>query len=195
LKQNKKETKPSITMKTLFSFIIITLFIHFHSNAQVYLTYNGQTSFFSETPIENISAENKSTTATLNITTKEVVVKIKNDSFKFLNKLMEEHFNNSYMESGKYPVSTFSGKIVENINLQKKGSYQVTIKGILEMHGVKHQRTIKALITNTENFFSVVSNFNIKFEDYKIDTPKLVYKKIAESIIVKNSFVLTPKRF
>ena len=181
-------------MKTFLSFIIITLFIHFQPNAQVYLTYNGQTSFFSETPIENISAENKSTTATLNIATKEVVVKIKNDSFKFLNKLMEEHFNNSYMESGKYPVSTFTGKIIENINLQKKGSYQVTIKGILEMHGVKQPRIIKALITNTDNFFSVVSNFSLKFEDFKIETPKLVYKKIAESIIVKNSFVLTPKR-
>lgn len=181
-------------MKILINILLIILMIQASSFGQVFMTLNGQTSFFSETPLENISAENKSTLVALNTTTKEVAVRIQNVAFKFPNKLMEEHFNENYMESEKYPLSVFKGKIVENIDLQKQGTYQVSVKGILDMHGVKQERIIKAQIIVGSESINVTSDFNIKLVDHKIDIPKLVFEKIAESIAIKNKFTLTTKK-
>ena len=181
-------------MKILINILLIILMIQASSFGQVFMTLNGQTSFFSETPLENISAENKSTLVALNTTTKEVAVRIQNVAFKFPNKLMEEHFNENYIESEKYPLSVFKGKIVENIDLQKQGTYQVSVKGILDMHGVKQERIIKAQIIVDSESISVTSDFNVKLQDHKIDIPKLVFEKIAESIAIKNKFTLTPKK-
>lgn len=181
-------------MKILINILLIILMIQASSFGQVFMTLNGQTSFFSETPLENISAENKNTLVALNITTKEVAVRIQNVAFKFPNKLMEEHFNENYIESEKYPLSVFKGKIVENIDLQKQGTYQVSVKGILDMHGVKQERIIKAQIIVDSESISVTSDFNVNLQDHKIDIPKLVFEKIVESIAIKNKFTLTPKK-
>ncbi len=181
-------------MKILINILLINLLIQVSTFGQVFMTLNGQTNFFSETPLENIIAENKTTLVALNTTTKEVAVRIQNVAFKFQNKLMEEHFNENYMESEKYPLSIFKGKIIENIDLQKQGTYQVSVKGILDMHGVKQERIIKAQIIVGSESINVTSDFNIKLVDHKVDIPKLVFEKIAESIAIKNKFTLTPKK-
>ncbi len=163
------------------------------TNAQVYITTTGLTQIFSETPLENINAENKIVSAALNTSTKDVAVRIQIIAFRFPNKLMEEHFNENYMETEKYPTSTFKGKIIEMVDFQKNGIYDVNLKGILEIHGVKQERTIKAKLQVFSDKVVVDAPFDIKLTDFKIDVPKLVFEKIAEVISVKNHFTLFSK--
>lgn len=181
-------------MKTFFKSCVLALLPLMPLHAQVLTTNSGDVSFFSETPVENISAENKNVLAAINIDTKEVAVKIQNRAFQFGNKLMQEHFNENYMETEKYPISSFKGKILDDINLQKEGIYKVKIKGILDIHGVKKDNTFDAVITVNSNTISVTCNFEVKLVDYKIDVPKLVFEKIAENITIKNKFIFIPKR-
>lgn len=180
--------------KILVILLIINGLVAFRAKAQLFITQTGETSFFSETPLENISALNKQVAAIINTSTSEVAVRIQNVAFHFPNKLMEEHFNENYMETEKYPNATFKGKIQEVIDYQKEGMYDVTAKGTLEMHGVKQERTLKGKLTVTPNQLTLVCNFDVKLADHKIDIPTLVVTKIAESLTVKNRFVLSPKK-
>ncbi|AXE18262.1 YceI family protein [Runella rosea] len=174
--------------------LIIIYFISFQAKSQLFITQGGETSFFSETPLENISALNKQVAAIINTSTSEVAVRIQNVAFHFPNKLMEEHFNENYMESEKYPNSTFKGKIQEVIDFKKEGVYDVSAKGILEMHGVKQERVIKGKLTVGKEQLTFVGNFDVKLADHKIEIPTLVMAKIAESLTVKNHFVFTQKK-
>lgn len=164
------------------------------ANAQYYIAQTGETSFFSETPMENISALNKNVGAVINSTTNEVAVKMNISQFKFQNKLMEEHFNENYMETTKYPTSVFKGKIQEKIDFSKDGTYDVTIKGILTVHGVSKEKTLNGKVAIAKEQVSFTGIFDIKLVDYKIEIPTLVFAKIAESIAVKNNFLLTLKK-
>jgi len=182
-------------MKFRFVIPLITIqFVAFQAKSQLFITQLGETSFFSETPLENISALNKQVAAIINTSTSEVAVRIQNVAFHFPNKLMEEHFNENYMETEKFPNSTFKGKIQEVIDYQKEGTYDITAKGILEMHGIKQERTLKGKLTVAPNQLTLVCNFDVKLADHKIDIPTLVIAKIAESLTVKNRFALTPKK-
>lgn len=181
-------------MKNLIILLLISSLSSINISGQVYIGNTGFTSFFSETPMENISAENKNVSAALNIATKDVAVRIQNAAFRFPNKLMEEHFNENYMESEKYPISTFKGKFLENIDGEKDGTYEVTVKGILEIHGVKQDKVFKAKISKLSDKLDITCNFDIKLADHNIEIPKLVFEKIAETIAVKNKFSLTLKK-
>ncbi|MDI9880591.1 YceI family protein [Flectobacillus longus] len=163
------------------------------AQAQVYMTTTGLTQIFSETPMENISADNKVVSAALNTVTKEVVVRIQVIGFKFPNKLMEEHFNENYMETTKFPTSSFKGKIIDAIDFQKNGTYEVNIKGVLEIHGVKQEKTVKAKLQIGLGKIIIDAPFDVKLADFKVDIPKLVFEKIAEVISIKNHFILLPK--
>ncbi|HAO50104.1 MAG TPA: YceI family protein, partial [Runella sp.] len=92
----------------------------------VLIARNAQVSFFSETPLENISGLNKNVTAILNTKTSEVAVKMQVAQFEFPNKLMQEHFNENYLESDKYPAASFTGKIQEKVDFSKEGVQTVT---------------------------------------------------------------------
>ena len=98
-------------MKIIVKLLLISLLVSSKSFGQMYVTQVGETSFFSETPAENISALNKTVGAIINTTTNEIAVSMKMSAFEFPNKLMQEHFNENYMESEKYPMGTFKGKI------------------------------------------------------------------------------------
>ncbi|MBE9463261.1 YceI family protein [Dyadobacter sp. UP-52] len=161
---------------------------------QLYMTKTGQTSFFSETALENIAAVNNQVLVILNTSNGEIAVKMPQRGFHFPNKLMEEHFNENYMETEKYPSAVFTGKIKEPVDYSKDGNYAVNVDGILDMHGVKQNRTFKGQISIAAGQVTLTSNFDIKLTDHKIEVPTLVLAKIAESIAVKNKFVLTPKR-
>jgi YceI-like domain len=174
--------------------LIIIHFIAFQAKSQLFITQAGETSFFSETPLENISALNKQVAAIINTSTSEVAVRIQNVAFHFPNKLMEEHFNENYIESEKYPHSTFKGKFQEVIDFKKEGVYDVSAKGILEMHGVKQERVIKGKLTVGKDQLTFIGNFDVKLIDHKIVIPTLVMTKIAESLTVKNRFVFTQKK-
>ena len=178
-------------MKNIITTLIISLFIAANAKAQNYICRDGETSFFSETPLENIAALNKTVISVLNITTNEIAVKMVITDFKFKNHLMEEHFNENYMESPKFPNGIFKGKINEAIDWKKDGSFDVTAKGTLIMHGISKERLLKGKVTIKGEEITLLCDFNIPLADHKIDVPTLVIAKIADNIAVKNKFIFT----
>ena len=169
----------------------------FSSFAQdLYMTRNGKVSFFSKTPLENIEAVNNEVTSILNSQTGEIVFAILIKSFHFERALMEEHFNENYMESTKMPKSTFQGKITNlpSIDLKKSGNYPAVVEGDLTIHGVKKHITSSGTITVESEKISVTAALNLKPDDYDIAIPSLVADKIAETIDVKIACQYAPKK-
>ena len=161
---------------------------------QLYMTKAGETSFFSETPLENIAAVNKQVLVILNPANGQIAVKMQQRAFHFPNKLMEEHFNENYMETEKYPAAVFTGKIMEPVDYSKDGTYPVHADGVLDIHGIKQNRSLKGQMLISGRQITLTSDFNVKLADHKIQVPSLVITKIAEVIAVKNKFVLVPKK-
>lgn len=181
-------------MKNTVMMLIALIGLSISATAQIYRTSNGKIDFFSKTPVEDIEAHSTTTVVLLNTKTNDVVFQVLNTSFNFPNKLMQEHFNEKYIESEKFPNSTFSGKINETIDYTKDGTYDVTVTGKLNIHGVEQVRTIKGKVTIKGESVQLVSDFKVKVADHKIEIPKLVTAKIAEEIEVHVDASLTPKK-
>lgn len=159
----------------------------------LYITTSGSTEFFSETPVENISATNQKSQAILNTNTGEIAVRIPIRNFVFPNKLMQEHFNENYMESEKFPVATFVGTVNTPPDYSRDDSYLVSAKGKFTVHGVTTNREIKGTITIKNGKVRIVSDFEVMLSDHQIEVPRIVFVKIAQVIQVKADYLLSPK--
>ena len=170
-------------MKKNFLTIISCLLIIQAINAQKYFTKNGHVSFFSKTNAEDIKATNDQVISVLNTTTGELQFSILIKSFHFEKALMEEHFNENYLESEKYPKSNFKGSItnISSVNFNKDGTYNVTVTGDLTLHGITQKITTNGEILISNGKPTATAKFIIKLTDYKINVPKLVKDKISES--------------
>ncbi len=162
------------------------------ANAQIFTAKSGEASFFSEAPLENIDAKTKSVNSILNTSSKEVVYIIPITTFQFQKALMQEHFNEKYMESNKYPDAKYRGKINEELDFTKNGTYSVTSAGILTIHGVDKNHTEKGTITIKGDSIFVESQFNVLLKDHKIQIPTIMTKKIAEQVLVKIKAAYVP---
>ncbi len=149
--------------------------------------------FFSEAPLENIEAVTTKSQALVNKASKSFAFIIPIKSFEFDKELMKEHFNENYMESGTHKTGSFKGKIIGDVDFGKPGKYEVEAKGILKIHGVEQERTIKAVLELTKNGFKIHSEFKVKLEDHKIEIPTVVFQNIAEVIDVTVDFAFIPK--
>ena len=149
-------------------------------------------SFFSKSPLEDIDATSKKVTVVMKTTTNDLQFAVPMISFKFPKPLMEEHFNENYVESSKFPSCTFKGKINETIDFTKDGEHKVTVKGPLELHGVTKEIETTGTITIKGTEVHVVSAFKIKVADYNIKVPSLYVQNIAEVVDVKVNAVLEP---
>lgn len=175
-------------MKNILT-ILIALLAGYTAQAQQFVDKAGKAHFFSENKMENIEATSPTAICLLNTTSKKVVVKIRNKSFKFHNGLMEDHFNENYMESEKYEYSSLDGVIEENIDFTKDGTYDVTIKGTVDIHGVKVDRELKGKLTIQGGVpVSANAKFDVKLVDHKIKVPSLLGANIAEDIAVDVEF-------
>jgi len=172
---------------------VILLSSNFIFSQDIYKSSTCEISFFSETPMENIEAINKEGKAILNTKTNELVFITSIVGFKFEKPLMEEHFNENYMESDKYKTAHFKGKLIENIDYLKEGSYKVRAKGILNIHGVDQEREIEGVITIKNGVIELNSSFVVKLKDHNVKIPKIVIKNIAETVNVKIISSLLPK--
>lgn len=145
--------------------------------------------------MENIEAVNNEVTSMLNPGNGEVVFAILIKSFRFEKALMEEHFNENYLESDKLPKATFQGKItnLSEIDFTKDGMYPATIEGDMTIHGVKQHVVSTGSLVITKDKILATSTFQIKPADYKITIPSLVADKIANSIEVKVNCQYAPK--
>jgi hypothetical protein len=142
-------------------------------------------SFFSETPVENISANNKFVVVMLKTTTNALQVLVHNIGFVFEKPLMQEHFHENYMETEKFPESKFVGNIVEKIDYTKDQETPVTAKGRLSMHGVTKDIEVKGTLKIVGGVVTLDGKFKVKVADYGIKVPSLVVKNIAEEVEVK----------
>lgn len=168
--------------------LLITLIFAMLANTalpQIYSCKNGDASFFSEAPLENIEAVSRSMNSVLNTSTGDIVFIVPMTSFKFQKALMQEHFNEKYVESDKYPNGTFKGKINEKIDWTNNAEQEITATGTLTVHGVDVPHTEKGKLTIKDGAISIAGSFKVKVADHKIEIPKIVIQNIAEVVDVK----------
>ncbi|WP_196886194.1 YceI family protein [Aureivirga sp. CE67] len=153
---------------------------------QKYITKNGVTNFkASVEAFEPVQAENKNTTVLYNEATDEIAALIFVKSFHFEIALMEEHFNENYMDSDKFPKAKFKGKIITENDAQ-------FIIGDLIIKG-KSQKVKTKIDFNKGNNVSIKGAFNVKPQDFDIKIPEIVRNKIAKEIKIDFDYVLKPK--
>lgn len=167
-------------------------------NAQVYKTSSGKVKFFSHTNVEDIEGNNTTVAAALNSKTGAVEFSVNINSFQFKKALMQKHFQENYMESATYAKSTFKGTIQNNsaVNYSKDGTYNVTVKGNLTIHGVTKEVSIPGKVIVKGNKITLQTegkDFKVKPTDYKIKIPANNAAQIADQIEVTVNCELTKK--
>ena len=179
------------------TFLLICSFIICNSIlAQKMMTRAGEIKFEATMPgaLEDIAATNNTVSCILDEATGDFVALALVKAFKFKAALMEEHFNENYIESSKFPKATFKGKI-QNFDVSKLNSIKTNfdLEGDLTMHGVTKKIKTKISISKIADRITALSNFSVKLKDFQIDIPSLVKNKITENVNIKINFVLDPK--
>jgi len=152
-----------------------------------YFTRDGMVTFFSHTAMEDIEAVNHKLTSVIDMSSGSFEFAALMKSFEFEKALMEEHFNENYVESNTYPKATFKGKIEDFDKVLtglKSGMADVTASGTLMIHGVEQKVSIPAKIEKIADTYKVSAVFKINPEDYGIEIPNTVRDNIAEQLEV-----------
>jgi len=166
---------------------IFALLVTFSTSAQKYTTETGLISFFSDAPVEDISAQNPMVGSIFDASTKEIVFIVPIKDFQFDKRLMREHFNEKYMETHKFPKSSFRGT-VNGYDKEKSGIQPVKVSGKLLLHGVTRDIDVPGTMELANGKLIARSKFKIKLVDYNISVPQIVWQNIAEEIEVKIEF-------
>ena len=178
-------------MKNIF-FWILFIVSALSASAQKYVLEKSVVTFFSEAAIENITAKNEKTTSVLNSETSEIAFSVPIREFQFAKKLMREHYNEKYMESEKFPKSTFAGKLI-GFDSSVKGVQQVKANGKLTIHGVTTNVEIPGTAEIQSNKIVMKAKFIVKLADYSIKIPQLMWQNIAEQVEVTVDFTYKPQ--
>ncbi|SRR6056297_460023 len=181
-------------MKTIIiSGILLLLGSITSVEAQKYFTREAQVSFFSDTPMEEIEAHNGTSTCVVDFEDQRMEFAVLIKAFQFEKALMQEHFNENYMESHKFPKATFKGKIINPTELSaKKGKQDVEVQGTLTIHGVDQEVTAPGTIEFTKENVMVSSVFTVAVSDYDIDIPGVVRDNIAKEVEITVDATLEP---
>jgi hypothetical protein len=179
-------------MKALIWIFLLTIF-SVDAESQTFLTRNGYIGFFSKTPLEDIKAENRQVYAVIDADKKNLAFTCLVKGFLFRKELMQQHFNENYIESDKYPKADFLGAYTGDVTANKDGTYPVQIKGKLTLHGVTQTIEMPATIEVKGGKLIGTSNFQLTPGDFNITIPTLVREKIAKQIDVRVSVECNPK--
>ncbi|MDP2723023.1 MAG: YceI family protein [Bacteroidales bacterium] len=181
-------------MKKLLMLLTLTLALSQFGQAQRYITKNGHISFYSDGPLEKIEAHNNQVNSALDIKSGDFVFKVLMKSFSFEKALMQEHFNENYVESDQFPNASFVGKItnLNDINFTKPATYEAMIEGKLTIHGVTKPVMETGTFVVTSGAVEGKSVFMVKLADYNISIPGAVTGKIAEEIQITVDVNLEP---
>ncbi len=177
-------------MKNMNKYILIFIaFLAIGSTVsaqKTFYTKSGYIGFFSTTPLENIEARNNQVVSFIKTDKGSLSFGLLVKSFKFKNALMEEHFNENYAESDKFPKAKFKGTItnLNEIDFDKDGVYNAEIHGKITFHGVSKEVNVKSTLTVNENKLKGKSTFYLKPSDFNIDIPSVVRAKIAKEITI-----------
>jgi polyisoprenoid-binding protein YceI len=159
---------------------------------QVFQSFDGRISFVSDAPLEVIRASSDQLRGALGMEERTFAFTVEVASFDGFNSpLQRQHFNENYMESKKFPKAIFTGKVIEQIDFEQPGTYQVRAKGMLNIHGEEKERIIRSELTiHEDGSLSITAAFSVPLKDHSIRIPKIVYQKIAEAIQVNVSIQL-----
>lgn len=163
--------------------------------AQKYFTRTGTTHFkASVATFEPVEATNKSTTAILKTETGDVAAQLFVSAFQFKVALMQEHFNENYMDSDTYPKAIFRGKLqdfsMKNLSEEK----EFLLKGTLTIKGKAKKINTKAKVYAQNDKIYLQTTFNVKPQDFDIEIPSIVRKKIAKEIKITVDYELVEKK-
>ena len=176
-------------MKRNLLLYVLFFFVFKQADSQVYYTKNGNISFYSKSPLQNIEAENNQVISVLNIQNGELQFSLLNNAFHFPKAKMEEDFNENYIESDKYPRSSFKGMVtdINHVDLKRDGTYPLMVNGDLTIHGITKPITVNGTIIISKGTISTNSSFTVLVKDYGIKIPTIFSNKIAEQIEIKIS--------
>lgn len=165
----------------------LLFFISIDCYSQQYIANDGEITFFSYAPIEDIKAVNKKVSAAFDISNNDIVFQLYISDFNFRKKLMQTHFNENYLESDIYPKANFVGKVFA---LEEDSAI---VRGLLTIHGVSKEIEANGMFIKNNNSIKISSEFNVKLEDYNVSIPTIVMYKIAEEILVNVVIKLNSK--
>ncbi len=152
----------------------------------------GKVSFISDAPLELIRAESEALRGVLDPVTRSFAFTLRINSFEGFNSdIQKTHFLENYLEEKKFPVATFSGKIIEDTPFDIPGTYSVRAKGMLSIHGVTKERIIRGDLTIQDDSMVLDALFIVPLEDHGISIPRIVRQKIAEEIVVTLRMTMT----
>lgn len=179
--------------KNLLLFLALVLSTSIFAQ-KIYFTKTGKIVFDSTTPMENVHAENEQVTSFIKTTDGEINFAALIKSFKFRNALMEEHFNEDYIESDQYPKAVFKGKILDfsKVDLSKDEAQEVTVEGNLSLHGTTKKIKTKATLHPQKDKILAKAEFTVSPEDFNIKIPSIVREKIAKVINVSVDVTYQP---
>ena len=163
--------------------------------SQRLLTRSGEIKFDASMPnLVEIFGKSNTVSAILDQVTGQFATSVIIKSIRFKVPLMEEHFNENYMESSKYANSTFKGKIA-GFDAKKLSATKIAydVEGDLTIHGVTKKVKTKIYLTSNGGKVGATGNFLVHAQDYGIEIPSLVKEKFAEQIKVSFSFDLDSK--
>ncbi|MFM7683547.1 MAG: YceI family protein [Bacteroidota bacterium] len=179
-------------MKKIFPIIILALIVY-NANAQKYFSKSAHINFFSHTSIEDIKADNYKSELVIDKNSGAIQASALIKMFEFEKALMQEHFNENYMESDKYPKATFKGKgDFSKVNFGADGAYSVAISGSLTLHGVTKDIASKVNIKVSGGKVTGETKFPVNPKDYGIKITDAYAGKISDKIDVTVKAKLTP---
>lgn len=166
------------------SILLTILMVNFCFGQDLYQTTSAELEFYSEAPIENIQAESNNGISVINLETGAIAFQVKINTFQFEKALMQEHFNENYMESEKFPKASFKGEM-RNLDISNNKEQEIVLKGTLRIRGVMRDVEIPANFQLNNNQIKLSTTFIVACRDYDIKIPKLLWKNIAEKIQVQ----------
>ena len=171
------------------------LMVSYYCSAQTkFLTKSGLINFYSHTPFEDIKADNNQVASILDIGSGEIIFEILMKSFKFDRALMEEHFNENYVESDKFPKAKFKGKItnLSSIDFSKDGTYNAEIEGNMTIHNTTKPVKISGTFEVKGDKLTGTSKFQLDPKEYNIEIPSVVKTKFADKFDITVNMVYLP---
>ncbi len=173
-------------MTRLFLLYALVCFSASSAAGQKYFTKSGVVKFFSDSPLEKIEAVNSTGSAVMDVSSGKVEFAVLINAFQFEKALMQEHFNENYMESSKYPKAVFKGEIkdISTYNFENPGKFTMAVSGDMTIHGVTKSFTTPVDVTIDAKGLHAASKFVVLCSDYNIKIPALVKDNISNKIEV-----------
>lgn len=183
-----------IALKVFFLLLLTTSTLQAQDQRELWQTSKGEVEFISDAPLELITASSDKLRGVINLEDNIFAFAVNINTFEGFNgPLQQQHFNENYLESNRFPQTTFKGRIIEQVDLNKDGEYIIRAKGILNVHGVEQERIIKSNLVVKKGRITIDSYFTVRLEDHNITIPRIVNQKIAEVIQVQVSAVLVKR--